>query len=172
MIDPSEHTVAEVKAYVRDRDRDRDADAAKLWRLEQAERDGNDRVTLTEWLAERHDHEPDPDALTVDTDSPGDDHAPARVGAARADAWDEPTLGDPAYDPQSHYAFAPGDVPNPDDIPLVEVAPPHEGSFAGYWFTDGRPKVVARNKRVDRAIVDGPLEYRTDRPNAEEGETR
>lgn len=170
MIDPSDHTVEEVKAWVRADDREL-ADS-QLADLEAAERDGKNRVTLTEWLEERHAY--DPDALTVDTDAPADDHAPRRAGAPVGDDWDQPTLGDPEYDPATHYAWAPGEVPTGDEgaLPLVEVAPPSEGSFAGYWFEGGQSKVVRRNKRVDRAIVDGPLQYRGDRPNAAEGDRR
>lgn len=162
--DPGDGTVTDVKDWVREHD----PVDAHLYALEQLERDGENRSTLTEWLADRHDF--DPDAETADTDEPaGDDAAPAREGPPRE--TDVPTLGDDDYDPAVHAAWAPGEVPTPDDIPLVAVAPPGEGSYAGYWFEGGRPKVVRRTKRVDRAIVDGPLDYRGDAGDHSDGDT-
>jgi hypothetical protein len=165
-FDISECTVEEAKEAIREGDF---ADE-QLHAFEQRERETESRVTLTEWLADRHDY--DPDAVTVDTDeAPAESAvAPERTGPARE--TDAPTVGDDDYDPATDSAWAPGEVPTPDDIPLVVVVPPAEGMFAGYWFEGARPKVVARNRRVDRAIVDGPLVYRGTAPaDADDGET-
>lgn len=166
--DPSEYTVDEVKDWVRDNE---DALADKtLYDLEHDERDGDDRTTLIEWIADRHDY--DPAAEQVETDEPASDEdaAPERQGVPRESQL--PTLGDREYDPATHAAWGPGEVPDPDAIPLVVVNPPRAGGYAGYWFEGGRPKVVARNKRVDAAIVDGPLQYRGDAPDGRsEGES-
>lgn len=161
-LDPGEYTVDEAKAAVEDGE----FAPATLHAIEQAEREGKDRVTLTEWLADRHDY--DPDAVTVDTDDGPDNADPSRIGARRE--TDAPTLGDDDYDPAEHHAWAPGEVPSPEDIPLVAVRPPNEGGHAGYWFENGAARVVRRNKRVDRAIVDGTLEYLGRMPNREDGD--
>lgn len=171
-IDPADNTVEAVKGWVREHEDDDDVDDVFLYALERVERAGNDRVTLTEWLAERHDYDPDPDAVTADTDAPADDTRPAREGPARERDDDQPLPGDDDYDPNVHSAFAPGEVPSRDALATIVVAPPHEGMFAGYFFEGGQQKVVVRNRRVDTAIVDGPLEYRGTAPDgATDGET-
>lgn len=165
-FDVRQQTVEEAKAWVRENDPSDEV----LHKIEQAERNTADRVTLTEWLADRHDY--DPDAVSVDTDESPDESAaaPERVGPPRE--TDAPTLGDDDYDPATDAAWAPGKVPSPDDIPLVVVSPPGEGMYAGYWFENGAAKVVARNRRVDDAIVDGPLTYRGTPPaDATDGDT-
>lgn len=171
MIVPGEYTVDEVKEWVRDNDPDGD-DLRALYR---DERDGKDRVTLTDWLESRADGDPlwDPAAEQVDTDEPADpaDASPDRVGPPRE--TDAPTLGDDDYDPTEHRAWAPGEVPRPADVPLVAVAPADAaGMIAGYYFETRREvKAVRRNRRVDNAIADGDLRYLHDAPDREDGET-
>lgn len=166
---PHDVTVAEAKDAIRTMEDAGALDDEALYHVHQREIEGQDRTTLTEWLNSRYDY--DPAAEQVDTDDPADpaDAAPARRGPPRT--TDQPTLGDDEYDPNEHHAWAPGEVPTPSDIPLVAVRAERAGHIAGYHFRPDELKVVARNRRVDDAIVDGALDYRYDAPTHEDGET-